>query len=892
MTRSDSDATHLICAIITPNYLSQFLILGQSLALAMPDAVLRVLILQDCNDVEYFQSQIDEYLAGSSSGADHRAITIDQVNWEDFDIESAVLFYNTLEFATSVKPALMRSFLAQGWQRVTYLDPDIQVFQDFTHLLDDDADVCLTPHIFTDILQDGYSPSSHDILQAGFYNLGFCSARPTALPFLSWWSGRLQFDCLLNPAMGYFTDQRILDFATLRAKVQTLVAPGCNVAYWNLHERNVILDQGEWKITYAGSVHPLYFFHFSGFQLDRSASLSRHATRRVLGKSLPRRFAFQYDEMLRNHRLQHANPTFTLGGSSVLEPLPVSWRRFLREDADVHVRAGLTLREVREEVYAPASPLLWFACLSCGDEHRNFGTRSRSFLAGWSCHPSLQGVPNAISAFFRSAHHEFTHTPMAQLSWASQSFELHTKADERLAAEIMGSAAQSLSEMVDLRLIGYFSLSAGIGQIARWSLATLEDAGIHPAIEQVYGNNDSSDYLSMLLRRNNPLAAANASVLCFVNADQWSLEVSAARVDPRIQCVEAVWAWELEHIPSEMYSLAASGDIHRVHALSHWSAQAMAKVLPIPVDRLTPFDLRLIDSLADPSDFERASTGRARYILTTFDAKSILSRKNPEGVLALWQRVQADYPDLRLVLKSTNLRDVSPPELLQLIDGMERTELVDEYLSDDDYFELLKNCEVYVSLHRSEGLGLTPIEAALCGLPVVYTNYGGLTEFLEDSYFPVSFGMSLVGETNHELGPYDEVATWAEPDLDDAERQLRRALMASTDSASLQLLEPDRKTLVENLVTAQEELVVIARRLTATAQTKEVIRHDALIERLLAPTVELEKPALEPAKVNPFFFAIVAVLYRIYRFFPTWVRFQANLALQDLRRDKADPPDA
>ena len=278
MTRSDSDATHLICAIITPNYLSQFLILGQSLALAMPDAVLRVLILQDCNDVEYFQSQIDEYLAGSSSGADHRAITIDQVNWEDFDIESAVLFYNTLEFATSVKPALMRSFLAQGWQRVTYLDPDIQVFQDFTHLLDDDADVCLTPHIFTDILQDGYSPSSHDILQAGFYNLGFCSARPTALPFLSWWSGRLQFDCLLNPAMGYFTDQRILDFATLRAKVQTLVAPGCNVAYWNLHERNVILDQGEWKITYAGSVHPLYFFHFSGFQLDRSASLSRHAT--------------------------------------------------------------------------------------------------------------------------------------------------------------------------------------------------------------------------------------------------------------------------------------------------------------------------------------------------------------------------------------------------------------------------------------------------------------------------------------------------------------------------------------------------------------------------------------------------------------------------------------
>jgi len=51
------------------------------------------------------------------------------------------------------------------------------------------------------------------------------------------------------------------------------------------------------------------------------------------------------------------------------------------------------------------------------------------------------------------------------LSWASQSFELHTKADERLAAEIMGSAAQSLSEMVDLRLIGYFSLSAALARL-------------------------------------------------------------------------------------------------------------------------------------------------------------------------------------------------------------------------------------------------------------------------------------------------------------------------------------------------------------------------------------------------------------------------------------------
>ncbi|HZK77833.1 MAG TPA: hypothetical protein VFC35_02920, partial [Gemmatimonadaceae bacterium] len=75
---------------------------------------MRVLVLQDCNDVEFFQQGIDDYLVDARIEADHRAITVDEVDWRGFDVDSAVLFYSTLEFATSVKPALMRSFLCQG----------------------------------------------------------------------------------------------------------------------------------------------------------------------------------------------------------------------------------------------------------------------------------------------------------------------------------------------------------------------------------------------------------------------------------------------------------------------------------------------------------------------------------------------------------------------------------------------------------------------------------------------------------------------------------------------------------------------------------------------------------------------------------------------------------
>lgn len=95
-----------------------------------------------------------------------------------------------------MKPALVNSFLRQGWQRVTYLDPEIQVFQNFVPLLDDDTDLSLTSHFLSDNPKDDLKPSTHDVLLAGPFNQGFCSARPSTENFLARRSSRLQFECL------------------------------------------------------------------------------------------------------------------------------------------------------------------------------------------------------------------------------------------------------------------------------------------------------------------------------------------------------------------------------------------------------------------------------------------------------------------------------------------------------------------------------------------------------------------------------------------------------------------------------------------------------------------------------------------------------------------------
>jgi hypothetical protein len=81
-------------------------------------------------------------------------------------------------------------------------------------------------------------------------------------------------------------------------------------------------------------------------------------------------------------------------------------------------------------------------------------------------------------------------------------------------------------------------------------------------------------------------------------------------------------------------------------------------------------------------------------------------------------------------------------------------------------------CDCYVSLHRSEGLGLTMAEAMSLGKPVIATGYSGNLEFMDGS--------------NSYLVPYELVdvpsswwayapgATWAQPDVDAAAELMRR----------------------------------------------------------------------------------------------------------------------
>jgi glycosyltransferase involved in cell wall biosynthesis len=84
---------------------------------------------------------------------------------------------------------------------------------------------------------------------------------------------------------------------------------------------------------------------------------------------------------------------------------------------------------------------------------------------------------------------------------------------------------------------------------------------------------------------------------------------------------------------------------------------------------------------------------------------------------------------------------------------------------------LMSVADCYVSLHRSEGFGLTMAEAMYCGKPVIATAYSGNVDFMtHENSFLIPYRLI---EIDRDHGPYKAGYEWADPDVDRAVEVMR-----------------------------------------------------------------------------------------------------------------------
>ena len=186
------------------------------------------------------------------------------------------------------------------------------------------------------------------------------------------------------------------------------------------------------------------------------------------------------------------------------------------------------------------------------------------------------------------------------------------------------------------------------------------------------------------------------------------------------------------------------------------------------------------------SDWNWAAVGVPRdafVFLFVFDFHSFVERKNPVGLIRAFKNAFEGRKDIQLVIKSSHGQEYPQQmDMLKEAASGANVHVIDGVYSRKAKNALINAADCYVSLHRSEGFGLTLAEAMFYGKPAVATGYSGNVDFMSsENSFLIPYKIVTIESGQ---GPYSIGAHWADPDLDhavDVFRYVERNREAASD---------------------------------------------------------------------------------------------------------------
>ena len=753
------------CTIIARNYLAHARVLAASFLRHHPGRRFVVLVVD--------QGRGEEVGAGES----FEVWGLDDLGDHGRTFREMAAVYSVMELATAVKPWLLERLLAEHDGPVVYLDPDCEVHAP----IDDVAEAAmqdgmvLTPHVLAPIPRDGRRPNEADILQSGVYNLGFVAAGPGAVRsgFIDFWRTRLRRDAIVDPERMLFTDQRWVDFADLFPH-RVCRDPGCNVAYWNVWGRRLTRDE-DGRVLVDGV--PLRFFHYSGFDPSRPHLLSVHQGDEPRVR-LPDRPLVA--ELCRDYA-----GTLLAAGYEDARRQPYGWRQ---------TDGGLTLTPSMRRAYR------WG--LAHAEETGGptppgpFDEDGGAAFAEWLCAPA---VPGAVSPLLlgrweldRSLQVHFP-DPLAgsaadYAAWARDDVNGHVAAPTWLYGPATSTPRRSVAEplsvddegphVTGINVFGYFDSELSVGHVARSVVRAAAAVGMsHDLIasRNAHGSHHADTVLGVRGRWGH-----DVNVLC-VNADR--VPASVHELGPAAfagRPTAGVWFWEAPLLPDSCAE--ACGLVDEVWAPSRFVADALratglpTRLVPPAIEVPTWRSNRTRADLGLPDGF---------LFLFAFDWLSVSERKNPLGLLEAYASAFEATDGATLVFKTMN-GDVAWRELDRLrlaMAGRPDVHLIDCSVRTWEMAAFVASCDCYVSLHRSEGLGLTIAEAMAQAKPTIATGWSGNLDFMDESVAHL-VPVELV-PIPEDVPFYGGLGEWAEPDLGVAARYMREVFEDRQAAASL-----------------------------------------------------------------------------------------------------------
>ena len=677
---------------------------------------------------------VDRYALENESIDGARLLGLDDIGLSSEDAHRLPKIYRSRELCAAVKPWLLGTMLQSGAGTAVYFDPDVELFAGF-----DDVRAQAREHQV--ILNSRMSavqaqPFEHDP--------GFIAISRKAEPFLQWWREKLRE----NFDQSRSVQQLLLDQVPASFRPNVLQDHGCGVGYWNLPGRELRRAGDHYTIDAV----PVRSFQFSGgdvLHLSDSPALtqmwSEHrqkvlAAKREVTKRFPAGFG--------------------------LLPSGLKIDRHMRR---LYVRALARYKAAQgPEPPRPDGPGGEKSFLKWINQRSNEGSPeiTRYMLAIHSSRSDLRAAfPEPVGKDAGAFHTWYLTFGNAEEN--PSRVLLPSDAPHGDVQHLAPEARNGSEPPAAVNVVGFFRAELGIAESARLLVDALHAANI--PVNTLSFDGTANRQAHPFEERAASAAAVDINIVC-VNADQ--LPCFAEKIGPefsRGRYTIGVWFWEVDEFPETLHR--AFDFVDEVWVATEFVRQTLLKVSPKPVFkfhlpvRVPETDRTLTrESLGLPERF---------CFLFTFDFLSVFERKNPLAVIAAFKRAFAPGEGAALVLKSINGNHrVHALEKLRFAATTHPDiQFSDGYMSAIEKNTLAAECDCYVSLHRSEGFGLTMAEAMALGKPVIATGYSGNVEFMtpENSYL-CGYTERLVGE---DCDPYPASARWAEPDVIEAAALMR-----------------------------------------------------------------------------------------------------------------------
>lgn len=314
-----------------------------------------------------------------------------------------------------------------------------------------------------------------------------------------------------------------------------------------------------------------------------------------------------------------------------------------------------------------------------------------------------------------------------------------------------------------VNVAGYLDAESGMGEAARLSIRSLQSAGVPLALNNVRSRLRTQDQTLSGFSDGNP----HPFNLVHLNADNmhW-FAWQRGRKYFRNKYTIGYWFWELGEFrhdwqPGFSYVDEVWTATEFVRATLARRSRLPVACMPLPVVPPAPIEPR-------EKTAARLGLRPDQFVfLFTFDVSSQMERKNPFGVVEAFRRAFDNRRDVVLIMKYTNGEyDRAAVVRLQQAASPVNALLLEGYMDRGELASLIQASDCYVSLHRSEGYGLTIAEAMSLGKPAIATGYSGNIDFMTaDNSYLVDFRMIRL-QRDH--GPYLAGFSWADPDLDHA----------------------------------------------------------------------------------------------------------------------------